>query len=132
MAKATHSKVAAFLNAAIEASSKTQLDIANEAGFPRANIISMLKQGITKLPISRIPATAKALEIDEIQLFRLAMEEYMPEMLEVTDHVYGRDKLNAGETDLLKRLRMHTGGKSFRLNAESDAIIDELGVVLKK
>jgi hypothetical protein len=91
----------------------------------------MLKQGITKLPITRVPGMAEAIGVDPIELFRLCMEEYMPDMLKVCDEIYGRDKLSAGEAELLKRLRLHTGGKSFRLDNAARALIDELGESLK-
>ncbi len=43
---------------------KSQIDIAGEAGFVNANVLSMLKSGATKLPLDRIPAIANALECD--------------------------------------------------------------------
>lgn len=127
-----HSKVAAYISAAVDASEKTQAQIADEAGFNKSNIISMLKMGITKMPIARIPAFAKAVDCDPVELYRLCMEEYMPDMLKVTDDIYGRDKLNTGETELLKILRAKTGGKSFRLNGELRDQISDLGAALAK
>lgn len=124
--KTAHSDVAVFLTNALEATSKTQQEIANEAGFPRSNVLSMMKMGMTKLPIVRIPAIADALGVDKVELFRLAMSEYSPELLEVCDQMYDLDRLNRGERELLKRLRLHTKGKSFRLNASANDTIDEL------
>ena len=43
---------------------KTQAEIAEEAGFVNPNMVTMIKQGATKLPIDRVPALAKALEVD--------------------------------------------------------------------
>lgn len=131
MTKSAHSKVAVYLNNRIDASAKTQQEIAEEVGFPKSNVISMLKMGITKLPIARIPAMAKALEVDPVELFRLCMEEYMPDMLKVCDEIYEREKMSAGETELLKRLRLQTKGKSFRLDTAAKELIDELGAQLK-
>lgn len=39
---------------------KSQLQIANEAGFPNPNMITMLKQGANKLALDRVPAMARA------------------------------------------------------------------------
>lgn len=43
---------------AIELSHKTQNEIARDAGFPSANILSMMKSGETKVPVDRIPKLA--------------------------------------------------------------------------
>ena len=54
---------------------KTQGEIAEEAGFVNANMMSMVKKGTTKLPLDRVPALAKALECDPALLLRLALEQ---------------------------------------------------------
>lgn len=54
---------------------KTQAEIAEEAGFVNPNVISMIKNGSTKLPIDRVPASAKALDCDPSLLLRLALEQ---------------------------------------------------------
>ena len=54
---------------------KSQLQIANEAGFPNPNMVTMIKQGASKLAIDRVPAMARALECDPAYLMRLAMEQ---------------------------------------------------------
>ena len=54
---------------------KSQKDIAHEAGFVNANMLSLLKSGATKVPLDRVPALAKALEVDPALLMRLALEQ---------------------------------------------------------
>jgi len=54
---------------------KTQAEVATEAGFTNANMISMLKAGSTRLPLDRVPALAAALEVDPVHLFLLAIEQ---------------------------------------------------------
>lgn len=54
---------------------KTQKQIAHEAGFINSNMISLLKSGASKIPIDRVPALAKALEMDPAFLMRLALEQ---------------------------------------------------------
>ena len=54
---------------------KSQIEIANEAGFNNPNILSMLKNGASKLPLDRVAALAKALECDPPFLFKLALEQ---------------------------------------------------------
>ncbi|OYX07428.1 MAG: hypothetical protein B7Z15_15790, partial [Rhizobiales bacterium 32-66-8] len=43
---------------------KTQAEIANEAGFINPNTVSIIKTGGARLPIDRVPALAKALDTD--------------------------------------------------------------------
>ena len=43
---------------------KTQAEIASEAGFPNANMMTFLKNGRSKVPLDRVPSLAKALEVD--------------------------------------------------------------------
>lgn len=54
---------------------KTQAEIAAEAGFVNANFVSMLKSGKNKIPLDRVPALAKALEVDSAYLMRLALDQ---------------------------------------------------------
>src|SRR5262245_7251874 len=70
-----------YLCRAIEAQAKLGKDqrrIAQEIGYDQANMLSMLKAGSTKVPMGRIPALARALNIDPASLFRLALEQYWP------------------------------------------------------
>jgi len=54
---------------------KTQAEIASEAGFPNANMVSLLKSGRNKVPLDRVPSLAKALEVDPAYLMRLALDQ---------------------------------------------------------
>lgn len=54
---------------------KSQVEIAEEAGFVNPNMITMIKTGATKLPVDRVPALAKALDSDPAWLLRLALEQ---------------------------------------------------------
>ena len=54
---------------------KSQKEIAQEAGFLNANMLSLLKSGANKIPLDRVPALAKALEADPAHLMRLSLEQ---------------------------------------------------------
>ncbi|MEI4262851.1 XRE family transcriptional regulator [Roseovarius sp. D0-M9] len=56
-------------------SRKSQLQIANEAGFPNPNMVSMIKNGASKLAIDRVPSMARAVDCDPGYLMRLALEQ---------------------------------------------------------
>lgn len=68
---------------AIDGCGKTQRQIAEEMGYERPNVISMMRTGEMRIPIERIPAFAKATGIDVELLTRTAMAEYMPEAWKV-------------------------------------------------
>lgn len=74
----TSSEVARFITSRIVATGQKQKDIARKAGFDKPNIITMIKQGSTKLPLAKLGAMAKALETDPVQLLQMCMEEYTP------------------------------------------------------
>ena len=56
---------------------KSQAEIAAQAGFPNANMITMIKQGATKLAIDRVPDLARALDADPAYLLRLTLEQQL-------------------------------------------------------
>lgn len=56
-------------------SQKTQAEIATQAGFPSANMMSMLKAGTNRLPLDRVHPLALALEVDPSFLMLLALEQ---------------------------------------------------------
>lgn len=96
--------VAAFIAQYIHLSGKSQVDIAIEAGFEKPNIITMLKQGRTKLPLAKIGTMANALETDPTYLLKLCLEEYYPETWNAISP-YMDEMLTADEFALLQHLR---------------------------
>src|SRR6056297_3865375 len=56
-------------------SKKSQIEIATEAGYVNPNMITMIKQGSTKVALDRVPALARALECDPAYLMRLSLEQ---------------------------------------------------------
>jgi transcriptional regulator with XRE-family HTH domain len=60
----------------VEIRPKTQAQVAKEAGFKTPNIITMLKTGESALPLDRVPAMAKALDLDASYLLRLTLDQH--------------------------------------------------------
>lgn len=54
---------------------KTQAEIATQAGFTNANVMSMLKAGSIRLPHDRVVPLANALEVDATFLMLLSLEQ---------------------------------------------------------
>ena len=67
---------------------KTQEDISNETGFPKSNVITMIKQGRTRMPLDKIEAFAKACGQSPDKLFRTALREYKPELARMIGRLY--------------------------------------------
>jgi hypothetical protein len=73
----------------INVTEKTQRQIALEMGYDRSNIISMFKQGQTRVPPDRVPALADALGVDRAELMIMWLEDYAPATLEVIEASIG-------------------------------------------
>jgi len=101
------SPTATMLSKAIDASGLTQRDIADRVGLKHANLISMMKQGVTRVPLNRIPALAQTLGLDESRFLLLAIEEYHPGVHEVLCDVLGLPLTNA-ELGIVLMFRMAT------------------------
>lgn len=83
----TESKVARYVDLQLQAiaSLKNGSQIADEAGFPQRNLLSMIRSGQTKLPFERIPGLAKAMGVEPTHLFRIALAEYQPAIQAMLD-----------------------------------------------
>ena len=69
---------------------KSQIEIANEAGYTNPNMISMIRNGATKLALDRVPGLAMALECDPKNLFRMALEQSLGSTASRTiDEIFG-------------------------------------------
>lgn len=97
--------VAQYITHQLLVSKRSQVEVANEAGFEQKNMISMLKSGTTKLATSRIPALARALRVDPKELFMICMEEYTPEIIDVLMDINGQPPLTSDEVNLMDVIR---------------------------
>lgn len=84
-------RVSEYIGNAVSCSDKSQNQIAAEAGFPKPNIITMFKQGITRIPLDRVPALASALSVDARELMDLCLTEYRPDLEKTLQDLYGID-----------------------------------------
>ena len=109
MEQETRSQVARFVASRIEATGQLQKDIAAKAGFEKPNVITMIKQGKTKLPLAKIGPMALALETDPIELLRMCLEEYQPATWRAIEP-YMATAMTEDERRLLTSLRAWAGG----------------------
>jgi transcriptional regulator with XRE-family HTH domain len=116
----TKSRVSRFIDKRLTEllSVKTQKEIAQEAGFPNPNIITMFKTGQSKVPLDRVPGLAKALDVDVVYLFRLAAEQYFkPEVIRVLDQVFGA-AVSKNEMEIIAKIRELSGDQDPQLSAK--------------
>lgn len=86
---------------------KTQREIALEIGYEKPNMISMFKRGEAKIPLDKIPALAKALAVDPAFMFRLAMQQYWPDLQKAVVDIFG-DVLTRQEKQVIEMYRRAT------------------------
>jgi hypothetical protein len=101
--------VADYLAQQIARCGKTQRDIAAEVGYENSNVITMMKQGLTKIPLTKVGAFARALEVDPAYLLRLVCMEYMPETWAAIEDAIGGTVLTRNELLLVQEYRRRSG-----------------------
>lgn len=80
-------------------------ELCEAVGFERTIIMSLIKQGTMRLPLTKVPALAAALEIDPAELFRSALRESDPALSQVIEQVFNPLHLTATEVNLIQHLR---------------------------
>lgn len=119
--------VASFLDYYLARSPKTQREIAKAVGFEKPNMITMIKQGLTKLPIERVPAMAQALEVDERFLMNLVLAEYHPALYTIVQETYGL-MVTRNEESIIKFIRAVSGrGDPWLAPDVRDGLIETFG-----
>lgn len=98
--------VAGYIRQQLDFSQKTQVEVAKEVGFDKPNMITMIKQGKTRLPLDKAGKFAKAIGSDPIFLFKLALKEYFPEAyLELEKAMKQQPALTEYEVKLIHIIR---------------------------
>jgi hypothetical protein len=117
--------VAEFIANRMTAIGKTSHDIATEIGAPNHNVVSMILQGVVKLPINLVGTLAHALDTDLAHLMRLTLREYAPDLLEAVENGLQRPLLSANEVALIDRFRAVTGDRDVRgVMIERDGLLE--------
>ena len=122
----TPSKTAEFLARAIAFSGKSQREIAEEAGFAKPNVISMMKRGDMPVPIDRIPGLAAACHVDAVYFLRLALEEYAPAAYAALVDTLGMP-LTANEHEMVLLYRLAAAENEIEIDADvAHAVLEAL------
>lgn len=106
--KIKRQSVTEFVNDALSASLKTQKEIADEMGLENANIITMYKNGTSRVPLNRTKGFAIACGVDPLFFMRLALLEYYPEVHATLESVLPAPILTQNEQALIQSFRRAT------------------------
>jgi predicted XRE-type DNA-binding protein len=109
------SKTAMIFEAMVDASGMKQREIAERLGYDKPNIITMMKQGLTKIPIYKIPKIAKLFNIDAAELLKTAMMEYEPDKYMAIVEILG-DPITGYERQLLQVIREEVNNTELQYN----------------
>ena len=69
------------LSDAVEASPLGLAEIATRSGMQHPNMLKMILQGITQVPLARIPALARGLGLEERAVMLATLQEYHPDIV---------------------------------------------------
>ena len=102
MKKKRHETIAQWLQRRIGDLGKPQKDIAREVGWPKPNVVTMIKQGTMRVPLDKVGPLAKSLELDPVELFWNVIREYAPDTYDVLDKECGGVILKEHERKLIQ------------------------------
>jgi hypothetical protein len=108
-----------YLSDLIDISPKTQRQIADEIGYEKPNVITMFKQGLTKVPLEKVAPLARALNADPVYMLRLAMSEYMPETLTAISEIMGY-MVTPNEREMIDIIREASNNTNPRIKTASE------------
>lgn len=117
--------VAEYISWQINLCGKKQTQIAEEVGFEKPNVITMIKQGKTKVPINKIGKFAKALEVDPIFFMKMVFSEYMPDAMEAINSIITQPIITQNELEMIEVMRTaKVVNPKLRTDDERRALID--------
>jgi hypothetical protein len=103
-----NTKVARFLDKHIDENvNKSHREIAQAAGWTQSNMVTMIKKGDARLPLDRVASLARAIAVDPIFLFRLALEQFLgddPDAARMLEYICSKN-----EQEILSVIREASG-----------------------
>lgn len=105
---------------------KTQAEIATQAGYVNPNMITMIKQGKSKAALDRIPALARALEVDPAYLMGLALKQAIGRTSAASVIEIFGDPISQNELGWVKVIREASDHSDPRLTIRSQSAINAI------
>lgn len=97
---------------------KTQREIAAEIGYDKPNVLSMYKRGEAKVPLERLPAIARALDIDIALLFRAGLEQWWPGEQTLLNQMFMERIVTKNERALIKLVGTYLQADDFDITQD--------------
>ena len=107
-------KLTVLITDLIDAKNIKQCDMAEALGFEKPNIITMFKDGTTKVPFNRVPSIAKYLGYDVKKMLDLWFEVYAPDDFAIIQKYMlpaPKSELSANEMKIIRAVRLLTSYK---------------------
>lgn len=104
---------------------KSQAEIATESGFSSVNMLAMIKSGASRMPLDRVPALAKALDVDPALLLKLAVEQQDSALGIAIDQIFGTT-VTRNELTWLEAIREASGHSDPHLTAKAQRAIRDI------
>ena len=113
-----------YITPYIDNSGKMLREIANDIGYKKHNMISLIKTGEAKLPLNKVPLLAQSLNINPINLLenylRIEMPElhalfstYYPELFEKANSEILPPGINNHQAQIIKNLSAVIGSDDY-------------------
>jgi transcriptional regulator with XRE-family HTH domain len=114
--------VAEYLTAMINVSGVKQADLAKAVGYGPVNMITMIKQGKSKVALDKVIPLAKALGVDPAYFLRIWFNQEQPKAWEEIEKVLGL-ALTANEIEIIDLIRETSDNSNPRMtDTQMDAI----------
>lgn len=112
-----------FIAKALEDADVTNVEAARRLGYPKPNVISMMKKGAMKVPLSRIGDFADLVKMDRLVMLRAALSEYDPGLLDTLNKVVGRSLVTKNELAMLEVIRSGVSSADIDLVKDDEFVI---------
>ena len=113
--------VAKYLEQQLALCGKSQREVASDIGYANANVITMFKSGVTKIPVNKVGLLAKSLGVDPAFLLRLLMGEYMPDAWGAIEAILGKERLLSDQDRMVVEVtRSAIGDEPIDLTVEEN------------
>ena len=89
----------------------THKQLCDELGFEREIVLTLILKGSMRLPLTKLPALAKFLDLDAMVLLRSALPDLAPGLLEIIEPIINPLKLSTAEVNLIHHLRKLSGDR---------------------
>jgi transcriptional regulator with XRE-family HTH domain len=97
---------------------KTQREIAAEIGYDKPNVLSMYKRGEAKVPLERLPAISRALDIDPALLFKAGLEQWWPGEQTLLNQMFIERIVTKNERALIKLVATYLQADDFEITQD--------------